>query len=456
MALKIFISHKMPTNSEAAKAIGDLIAAASGPGITVINAAQFRYGANFRSKIREELETTDIFILFYTGDDADWSYCLWECGNFESFVNDKNNKSIIVMHDHKIDPPKVLQIYKSLPNTEEDVLTLLESIYIKDWKIYPNVSADILKRNAKGIVAAFARDVVNFDVAPNFSIRVALSADNLQMLQDNAIPPGSYLTGAASWQGLFGKDIDREGWPWDELTKDWRYKALYEYEFSRMMAIALKEKGPEGCLLRDGQKKLFYVNLRRFEKATVDQYVTFMFSAFKIENPIYAIKGTATSEEIISYNVLNVCWYTRRRLIDELYPDILQLLVKNDNKKDDCELLQQVRNELNSITVQSTIRDLDNFLDGKKIFEIKRIINDSRMWNNIKSYVKTEGAKASPDLASVAKTIYDLAKLNLQYYRETASKFSKSAEALSLPEAPDEYIQLAPDDGNRSGNSARP
>ena len=32
----------MPTNSDAAKAIGDLIAAASGPGITVINAAQFR------------------------------------------------------------------------------------------------------------------------------------------------------------------------------------------------------------------------------------------------------------------------------------------------------------------------------------------------------------------------------------------------------------------------------
>jgi hypothetical protein len=455
MALKIFISHKMPTNSDAAKAIGDLIAAASGPGITVINAAQFRYGTDFRSRIRTELETTDIFILFYTGDDADWSYCLWECGRFENFVSDGNNKSIIVMHDHKIEPPKVLQIYKSLPNTEEDILAFLQDIYIKDWKVFPNVSTDILKRNAQGIVAAFAqRDIVNFDVAPNFSIRVVLSEENLQILRDNGIPSDSYVSGSLSWQRLFGKVTDTDGWSWGELAKDWRYKELYEYEFSRMMVVALNKKGPEGCLLRDEQKNLFYLNLRRYEKSVVDQYATFMFSAFKIENPIYAIKGSATSEEIISYNVLNVCWYTRRRLIDELYPNILQLLIKNDSKMDNCKLLQQVRNELNSITVQSTIRDLDNFLDSKKIFEIRRIVNDSRMWNNIKGYVKTEGTKTSPDLASVAKTIYDLAKLNLEYYRETASKFSKSAEALSLPELPDEYIKLAQDDGRHSSNSA--
>jgi hypothetical protein len=132
------------------------------------------------------------------------------------------------------------------------------------------------------------------------------------------------------------------------------------------------------------------------------------------------------------------------------------MLVDNNNntKNDNCKLLQQVRNELNSITVQSTIRDLDNFLDNKKLFEIKRIVNDSRMWNNIKGYVKAEGAKTSPDLASVARTIYDVAKLNLVYYQETASKFSKSAEALSLPEPPDEYIKLAQDDGRHSSNSA--
>jgi len=456
MALKIFISHKMPTNSEAAKAIGDLIAAASGPGITVINAAQFRYGTDFRSRIRTELETTDIFILFYTGDDADWGYCLWECGRFENFVSDQNNKSIIVMHDHKVEPPKVLQIYKSLPNTEENILEFLQDVYVKEWKVFPNVSTDILKRNAQGIVAAFAqRDIVNFDVAPNFSIRVVLSEDNLQTLQDNRIPSDSFVSGSLGWQRLFGKVTDTDGWSWGELTTDWRYRELYEYEFSRMMVVALNKKGPEGCLLRDEQKNLFYLNLRRYEKAVVDQYATFMFSAFKIENPIYAIKGSATNEEIISYNVLNVCWYARRRLIDQLYPNILQMLVSNNtNKKDNCKMLQQVRNELNSITVQSTIRDLDSFLDNKKLFEMKRIVNDSRMWNNIKGFVKTEGGKSSPDLASVANIIYDLAKLNLKYYQETASKFAKSAEDLSLPEPPDEYIQLGRDDGKQTSKSA--
>jgi hypothetical protein len=150
-----------------------------------------------------------------------------------------------------------------------------------------------------------------------------------------------------------------------------------------------------------------------------------------------------------------VCWYARRRLIDQLYPNILQMLVSNNtNKKDNCKMLQQVRDELNSITVQSTIRDLDSFLDNKKLFEMKRIVNDSRMWNNIKGFVKTEGGKSSPDLASVANIIYDLAKLNLKYYQETASKFAKSAEDLSLPEPPDEYIQLGRDGGKQTSNSA--
>jgi hypothetical protein len=88
MALKVFMSHKMPTNSKAAKAIGGLIATNSGLGADVINAAQFWYGTDFRSKIRSELETTDIFIISYTeddGDDKSWSHCLWECGNFRAF-----------------------------------------------------------------------------------------------------------------------------------------------------------------------------------------------------------------------------------------------------------------------------------------------------------------------------------------------------------------------------------
>src|ERR1700677_3088042 len=166
MALKVFMSHKMPTNSKAAKAIGGLIATNSGLGVDVINAAQFWYGTDFRSKIRSELETTDIFIISYTeddGDDKSWSHCLWECGNFEHLVNENNKKSITVLHDNNIEPPKVLQIYKSLPNTEEDILTFLQDIYITEWKAFPDVSADILKRNAKDMVAAFTQgDIANF------------------------------------------------------------------------------------------------------------------------------------------------------------------------------------------------------------------------------------------------------------------------------------------------------
>jgi hypothetical protein len=458
MSLKIFISHKMPTDSIAAKTVGDLIAAASGPEITVINAAQFRYGTDFRSKIRSELETTDIFILLYTGDDADWSYCLWECGNFESFINNTNNKSIIVMHDPKIDPPKVLQIYKSLPTTSEEIWSFLKNIYVTEWKAFPNVNQSMLERNARDIAGAFIkRDILNFDLVPNFSIRITLSEQNLCSLQSNAIPPDSYVSGSLSWQRLFGKVNDTGGWSWGELTKEWRYKDLYEYEFSRMIAVALNKEGPEGCLLRDSLKNLFYVTLRRYESDVVHRYANFMFSAFRIETPIYSVKGLATPEEVISYNVLNMCWYVRRRLIDELYPNLLQLLlIKNGSGSDnDVKVLQRVRNELNSISVQSEIRELGQLVENKKVFnnDIRRLVNDSNLWNKIKISIKNEGTSAHPDLAVVAHTLYDVAKLNLKYYQETASKFATLAAGLSLPDPADEYIKLAEEAGRQADNS---
>lgn len=311
MSVRIFISHKMPTNSAAAKKIGDAIAAASGPEITVINAAQFRYGTDFRSKIKTELETTDIFILLYTGEDADWSYCMWECGRFENFINSSNEKSIIVMHDSSVKPPPVLQIYRSLPVVENEIFDFLKEIYVTQWAVFPQVSLDTLQRSAQDITGALDKPVViNFDLVPNFGIKIPLSEESLHILRSSTIPSDALVTGSQGWQRFFEKDIDTGGWYWSNLTEGWLKKKLYEYEFSRMIGMALRNASPNGCLLKVEGETLYYINLSRVERIVGNNAGTFMFSAFKIDTPIYSVKGSATKEEVICYNILNIASMT--------------------------------------------------------------------------------------------------------------------------------------------------
>ena len=53
-ALRIFISHKMPTNTALAQQIGSRLALYGGNQIKVTHAGKFRYGENWRARIQQE------------------------------------------------------------------------------------------------------------------------------------------------------------------------------------------------------------------------------------------------------------------------------------------------------------------------------------------------------------------------------------------------------------------
>src|SRR4051812_22495686 len=104
--LKIFISHKMPKDGVAASLIGQFIASNSGSKIEIILAETFPKGGRLAPEITTAIQSADIFILLYTGEDEDWGYCLLEAGQFQATITDANRRSIVVLHHPGVDVPK--------------------------------------------------------------------------------------------------------------------------------------------------------------------------------------------------------------------------------------------------------------------------------------------------------------------------------------------------------------
>ncbi len=70
--LRIFISHKMPTDTKLAESIGKKLSRHVGKKeLIVTHAGQFRYGENWREKIDEELKKADWLIFLFTDSDED-------------------------------------------------------------------------------------------------------------------------------------------------------------------------------------------------------------------------------------------------------------------------------------------------------------------------------------------------------------------------------------------------
>jgi hypothetical protein len=67
--LRIFISHRMPTDTAMAEKIGSRLALYAGNQVKVTHAGQFRYGEKWREKINEQLDTTDWLIFLFTEQD---------------------------------------------------------------------------------------------------------------------------------------------------------------------------------------------------------------------------------------------------------------------------------------------------------------------------------------------------------------------------------------------------
>src|SRR5262245_55615338 len=273
--LKIFISHKMPTDTELAREIGDLLALYGGESVQVEHAGQFRQGDDWREKIEKEISGADWLIYLFTDQDEDWGFCLFECGFFLCRMPADSHKKLVTLTRDRSEINDALKKFNVVPMTENTAFDLLKEIYHDDpWHIKPDLPDEKLRTTAKDI-----RDVFwgvhtiaeQRDVIP--SITMEFDEPNRSSLESDVVPAGTTVSGAKQWQVLFGKDSDTGAWLWEDLTKDWGNRYVYEFLFARMMRNALEKKTPKGCMLSTKTNGLYRVSLRRYHIQTNKKYV---------------------------------------------------------------------------------------------------------------------------------------------------------------------------------------
>ena len=91
--MKIFISHKMPNDTKAITSFAELLALYGGRDIVVL----FAKGSNYKVQIETEIISSDIFILFLSNSDYDWTFCILERGLFRTTMLTSPNKRLIVV-----------------------------------------------------------------------------------------------------------------------------------------------------------------------------------------------------------------------------------------------------------------------------------------------------------------------------------------------------------------------
>jgi hypothetical protein len=446
-ALRIFISHKMPTDSDLAQQIGSRLALYGGNQIKVTHAGKFRYGENWRSRIQQELDQAHWLIYLYTDPDEDWGFCLFECGYFNRTMESDKRKRLITFCRSQSQINGALEEFNAAVISEDTVVKLLKDIYSKDgWNVSPDLEASALKATAKEIVTAFSgseRREANFDVATSVTMELVLSDLAKADLKNNRVPSDVTVSGTKDWQRLFGRDLDTGGWQWRDLITDWPYADIYEFLIAKMISEALEAQMPEGILLREPEShKLNRMTLRRYERIAGTKY-RFHFTVAPFRLPFdVPIEAGQKAKQTVLYHLVNLSWYFRQRIVDQLYNRLLEVLSMSDPDRATVKALYDaIGSELMQISAQAVIRGLDNFRVLERALdpsdpETPALLNRLKTWRELRERIFAAMAEGVTGLPSVARDLYTMAVQNYDVYRKVALNYARVAQELEYPQEP--------------------
>jgi hypothetical protein len=458
--LRVFISHRMPTDTAIAEQIGSRLALYAGNQVKVTHAGQFRYGDKWRNKIKDELDTVDWLIFLYTDQDEDWGFCLFECGYFQARMEkDPENKQLVIFCRQADQISPALREFNAMEAGLDSILKLLKDIYHREpWAISPAVSEEDLRKTAAEILDAFtggARIEANFDVATSVTFEFVMTEQNATALKHGRLPADCAISGTRDWQRLFGKDINTGGWQWRNLVEDWPYREIYEFLIASMIHDAANGRNPHSTVVRPpNSDELYRLTLRRYERIA-GQKKRFFFTLTPLDLPFeVSPESGQKAKETVLYHLLTLSWFFRRRIVDRLYDRVLQVLaMHNPDMAIVNTLFDEIRYELMDISAQAIIRGIDNPLSLQRAFgdddsEVKALLNRLESWREQRQRIfksMERGAKGLPDIAN---DLYEMAMQTHDFYRKVAVGYSAIAQR-TLPPSPPQ------DRGEKTSDSLR-
>jgi hypothetical protein len=443
--LKLFISHKMPSDTTLANDIGSKLALFSGERVKVSHAGKFRLGEKWRPKIEKELNTADWLIYLHTDPDEDWQFCLFECGYFLGKPQKGAGDPLLITFCRRQEQiTSALKEFNALVINEGEVIKLLKQIYHQDpWKIKPDLGDEDITSTAKYIVSKFLdkeRIERNFDVAPDIIFEITLDEKAKNDLQSFKLPAGTTISGVKDWHRLFGKETDTGGWPWADLASEWEYAPVYEFLFAKMIHDAIRSDLPRGVLLRSiASHELYRVTLRRYETFSSGMKYRFYLTAAELNLPFDLPSDLSEKKEVVLYHLVNLTWYFRRRFVDNLYNQLLALSeIRNASIARYASLYDDIRHELMDIQAQSIIRRVDSPRvvrdaldhDDPKTTEL---MDRADKWYDLQPEIFRLMDQGPNNVNMVASKMYELASINFDFYQMAARVYYETSKVLEPP-----------------------
>lgn len=446
--LRIFISHKMPTDTPLAQYIASRLALYGGNQVNVTHAGRFRYGADWAEEIERELKQAHWLIYLCTDQNEDWGFCLFECGYFRRTMEGDVRKQLITFCRKPEQISAALKPFNAVVISEESVTKLLEEIYLRDpWKVSPDLDPTDLKGTANQIFKEFTGSEpveANFDIATSVTIEVVLSDTAKAELKQNRVPADVIISGTHDWQRLFGREVDTGGWKWHDLISARPYGEVYEYLIARMISDALSAHMPKGMLLRAANlDRLYRITLRRYERIAGNKY-RFYFTAAQVDAPFFdlAPERGQNEKETILYHLINLSWFFRRRMVDQLYSRALEVLSMGKPSLPIVkELYDAIGSELMQFSAQAIIRGVDNLHVLQRALDqndedAQMIIERLETGRELRDHIFRAMTEGINGLHSVARDLYSMAIQNHDIYRKIAAGYARIAQELEPPTAP--------------------
>lgn len=452
--LRIFISHKMPTDTPLAQVIASKLALYAGNQVKVTHAGSFRYGEAWRRRIQEELDQAHWLIFLYTAQDEDWGFCLFECGYFRRIMESDEGKTkrLITFCRRQEQISDALKEFNALLIDEKSIAELLEDIYLRDpWKVNSGLNPATLIDTANEIVSEFRgteRVEQNFDVAPSVTIEMVVSDHIKDDLQHGRFPEDSVISGTKDWQRLFGREIDTGAWTWQELTATWPFTEVYEFLIAKMISDALNGRMPKGTILKvpgfgTDADEMYRMTLRHYERMRGSKH-RFHFTAAPFDLHFNLPDSRESAEETVLYNLINLTWYFRRRMVDHLYERLLNVLSMRESDRPLAavnEVYDALGRELMQVVAQAIVRGLDNprVLEralNRNDKEAQELLESLMTYNDLQQRIFQAMSEGPKGLHSVACNLYILAMQNYEVYRIAATKYANLAKKLLRPSEP--------------------
>jgi hypothetical protein len=446
--LRIFISHKMNTDTELAEDIGSKLSLYAGSQVVVTHAGKFRYGERWRERIEEQLNRAHWLILLFTDPDEDWGFCLFECGYFRRIMESDTTKRLITFCRRQDQISEALKEFNALVMTEQAVEALLKDIYWQDpWKVKPDLDPAVLKGNSSYIVTRFMgteRIVANFDVAASVIIDLFMTESIKTDLTNGRLPPETAVSGTKDWQQVFGRAVDTGGWLWKDLVANWPFADVYTFLIAKMISDALNGPMPKGAIFRaPGESKdLYRITLRRYERWGENRY-RFYFTASPHDLPFDLPEPGRTAEETILYHLVCLTWYFRRRVVDQVYTRLLEVrsMKDRDQKAAVGQVYDDIRRELMQSAAHAIVRRLDNSYVVEQTLvpfdeDSHALVERIKAYDDLQEHI-FEAMRDGPDgLDIIISDMHKIAMLNYELYHTVANAYAKLALALPRPAEP--------------------